>query len=108
MARVLVTGGAGYIGSHTCVVLLDAGWEVVVVDNLSNSSEVAIDRVGELAPGELTFHRVDLLDGPALEAVFADRPIDAVVHFAGKKAVGESVAVPLDYYENNVAATVEL
>src|SRR3954465_12268191 len=79
----LVTGGAGYIGSHTCVVLLEAGWDVVVVDNLDNSSEGALDRVRELAPGgRVAFHRVDLLDAAGLDTAFADGPIDAVVHFA--------------------------
>src|SRR2546423_722548 len=108
MARALVTGGAGYIGSHTCVTLLEAEWDVVVIDNLSNSSEVAIDRVRELVPGaNLEFHEGNLLDGDALDRCFAGG-IDAVVHFAGCKAVGESVVVPLKYYENNVAATVEL
>jgi UDP-glucose 4-epimerase len=109
MPTALVTGGAGYIGSHTCVVLLEAGWDVVVVDNLSNSSEIALERVRELAPsGSLSFHRVDLLDLTGLEAAFAERPVDAVVHFAGLKAVGESVEQPLKYYENNVAGTVQL
>lgn len=109
MARALVTGGAGYIGSHTCVVLLEAGWDVVVVDNLDNSSEVALDRVRELVPGgSLSFHRTDLLDAAGLDAAFAEGPVDAVVHFAGCKAVGESVADPLKYYENNVAGTVSL
>jgi UDP-glucose 4-epimerase len=108
MPTVLVTGGAGYIGSHTCVELLGAGWDVVVVDNLSNSSAVALERVLELAPGELRFHQVDLLDADGLERAFADGPVEAVVHFAGLKAVGESVAEPLRYYENNVAGTVEL
>jgi UDP-glucose 4-epimerase len=108
MARALVTGGAGYIGSHTCVTLLEAGWDVVVIDNLANSSETAVDRVRELAPmGELEFVRGDLLDADALDRCFAT-DIDAVVHFAGCKAVGESVALPLKYYENNIAATVEL
>jgi UDP-glucose 4-epimerase len=109
MPTALVTGGAGYIGSHTCVVLLEAGWDVVVVDNLDNSSEVALDRVRELAPdGDLSFHRVDLLDGPGLDTAFTERRVDAVMHFAGLKAVGESVADPLRYYENNVAGTVQL
>jgi UDP-glucose 4-epimerase len=108
MATALVTGGAGYIGSHTCVELLAAGWDVVVVDNLANSSAVALERVLELAPGRLTFHQVDLLDEEGLERAFAASPIDAVVHFAGLKAVGESVAEPLRYYENNVAGTVQL
>jgi UDP-glucose 4-epimerase len=109
MPTALVTGGAGYIGSHTCVVLLEAGWDVIVVDNLANSSRVALDRVRELAPeGRLVFHEVDLLDGPGLARAFADGPVDAVVHFAGLKAVGESVAVPLKYYETNLAGTVQL
>ena len=105
---VLVTGGAGYIGSHTCVALLRAGWAVVAVDNLCNSSAVAIDRVRELAPGDLTFHQTDLRDRDALDAVVGERPIDAVVHFAGLKAVGESVDDPLRYYSNNVVGTVTL
>ena len=109
MATALVTGGAGYIGSHTCVVLLDAGWDVIVVDNLANSSDVALERVRELAPtGKLSFHRADLLDAEGLDVAFAAGPVDAVVHFAGAKAVGESVADPLKYYENNVAGTVGL
>ena len=106
MKTVLVTGGAGYIGSHTCVELLAAGQRVVVVDNLSNSSETAIDRVRELAAGELAFHRVDLRDRVALGEVFAREAIDRVVHFAGLKAVGESVEIPLEYYDNNLAGTV--
>ncbi|MCU1484954.1 MAG: UDP-glucose 4-epimerase [Actinomycetia bacterium] len=109
MPRALVTGGTGYIGSHTCVVLLDAGWDVIVIDNLANSSQVSLDRVRELAPaGQLTFHEVDLLDGPGLDAAFGEAPVDAVVHFAGLKSVGESVAEPLKYFENNVAGTVQL
>ncbi|MGI8684725.1 MAG: UDP-glucose 4-epimerase GalE [Acidimicrobiales bacterium] len=108
MATALVTGGAGYIGSHTCVELMDAGWDVVVVDNLSNSSKVALDRVRELAPGNLWFHELDLLDGPGLDRVFTDHQVDAVIHFAGLKAVGESVEEPLRYYENNLSATVSL
>src|SRR3954471_24782290 len=98
----LVTGGAGYIGSHTCVELMTAGWSVVVVDNLSNSSAVALDRVGELAAGDLRLVEIDLRDQSALEDLFDAHRIDAVVHFAGLKAVGESVAQPRRYYENNV------
>jgi UDP-glucose 4-epimerase len=109
MARTaLLTGGAGYIGSHTAVELLGAGWSVVLVDNLANSSPVAVERVAELAPGDLSFHRVDILEGTALEGVFAQHDVDAVVHFAGLKAVGESVERPLAYHENNVAGTVSL
>jgi UDP-glucose 4-epimerase len=106
--NVLVTGGAGYIGSHSCVELLQAGHSVVVVDNLDNSSVVAIDRVRELAGDALTFHEVDMRDAAALDRVFSRGPIDAVVHFAGLKAVGESVAEPLRYYDNNVGGTITL
>jgi UDP-glucose 4-epimerase len=106
--KVLVTGGAGYIGSHTCVELLQAGHQVVVVDNLCNSKEEALKRVQELAGKTLEFHRVDLLDTAALNAIFAGTPIDAVVHFAGLKAVGESTAIPLRYYQNNVTGAITL
>ncbi|MFA6112090.1 MAG: UDP-glucose 4-epimerase GalE, partial [Candidatus Latescibacterota bacterium] len=106
--RILVTGGAGYIGSHTCVELLQAGHEVVVVDNLVNSKEESLIRVREIAGRALEFHQVDLLDRPALDRVFAARPIDAVIHFAGLKAVGESVQVPLRYYRNNLDSTLVL
>ena len=109
---VLVTGGAGYIGSHTVVELLEAGYDVVVVDDLSNSSEEALRRVREITGRAPVFHRVDLNDRPALHAVFAEQAnrggFEAVIHFAGWKAVGESVEVPLSYYRNNVAATVSL
>lgn len=105
---VLVTGGAGYIGSHTCVALLRAGWAVVVLDNLSNSSRIAMERVQQLASGDVTFHEADLLDVGAVDRVLAERPIDAVVHFGGLKAVGESVSRPLSYYSNNVVGTVQL
>ena len=108
MTRILVTGGAGYIGSHTCLELLLAGHEVVVVDNLSNSSEQSLIRVKELAGRPLQFHRVDLRDQDALDAIFAQGAIDAVIHFAGLKAVGESVAQPLAYYHNNVTGTLIL
>lgn len=103
--RILVTGGAGYIGSHTCLALLEAGHDVVVVDNLSNSKEEALRRVKELAGRPVAFHRADLLDRPALEAAFASAPVNAVIHFAGLKAVGESVRIPLRYYHNNLTGT---
>lgn len=106
--RILVTGGAGYIGSHTCLELLEAGHEVVVVDNLSNSKEESLRRVQELAGKRLEFHQVDLLDKDALHAVFANSALDAVIHFAGLKAVGESVTVPLRYYHNNITGTIIL
>ncbi|HUQ40590.1 MAG TPA: UDP-glucose 4-epimerase GalE [Acidimicrobiales bacterium] len=105
---VLVTGGAGYIGSHTCVALLQAGWAVVVLDNLSNSSPVAVERVRALAGGDLTFTEGDIRDRATLDRVFAERPIDAVVHFAGLKAVGESVEHPLRYFSHNVVGSVHL
>src|SRR5947209_10063387 len=108
-STVLVTGGAGFIGSHTCLALMEAGHDVVVVDDLSNSSEVAIDRIRELGdPSKLVFHKVDLRDAEGLDAVLRANPVDAVVHFAGLKAVGESVARPLDYYDVNVGGTMTL
>ncbi|MEA3240114.1 MAG: UDP-glucose 4-epimerase GalE [Pseudomonadota bacterium] len=106
--NILVTGGAGYIGSHTCLELLHAGHQVIVVDNLSNSRETSLIRVQELTGKTLVFHQVDLLDKPALERVFAAQPIDAVIHFAGLKAVGESVEIPLSYYHNNITGTINL
>ena len=105
---ILVTGGAGYIGSHTCVELLNAGYEVVVADNLYNASEKALDRGEEITGKELTFYEVDLKDEEALRTVFENEKIDAVIHFAGYKAVGESVAKPLEYYENNLESTINL
>ena len=108
MATVLVTGGAGYIGSHTMVELLAAGHDVVCVDNLSNSSAEAVRRVAQIAGREPAFHEVDLRDAPALRQVLESYPIDAVIHFAALKAVGESVARPLVYYDNNVHGTLEL
>ncbi|XP_042389588.1 UDP-glucose 4-epimerase GEPI48-like [Zingiber officinale] len=109
--RVLVTGGAGYIGSHTVLQLLREGFYVVVVDNLDNSSEVAVQRVAELAGGfgkNLAFHRIDIQDKEALEKVFHTSKFDAVIHFAGLKAVGESVQKPLLYYKNNIIGTITL
>jgi len=106
--RVLVTGGAGYIGSHTCVELLAAGHDVVVVDNLANSKEEALRRVREIAGRDFAFVRADLRDGGALQEIFASWPLDAVIHFAGLKAVGESVQMPLAYYDNNVGGTLSL
>ena len=106
--RILVTGGAGYIGSHTCAELLRTGCDVVVVDNLVNSSEEALGRVRQIAGKDLEFHPVDLLDRDGLGAVFADAPVDAVIHFAGLKAVGESIDLPLRYYHNNLTGTLVL
>jgi UDP-glucose 4-epimerase len=106
---VLLTGGAGYIGSHAAVELLENGWDVVVVDDFSNSSPAALDRVTGLVPdGSLTWHRADIGDTARLTEILADHAVDAVVHFAGLKAVGESVADPLRYYTVNVAGTTSL
>lgn len=106
--QILVTGGAGYIGSHTCLELLESGYEVTVVDNLSNSSEESLARVQELTGKRLTFYRVDLLDETALQRVFAAHDFSSVIHFAALKAVGESIARPLDYYHNNLTGTLNL
>jgi UDP-glucose 4-epimerase len=106
--RVLVTGGAGYIGSHTCVELLMAGYDVIVVDSLINSREESIRRIAEISGKKPCFHKVDLLDKTGLEAVFQERAVDAVIHFAGLKAVGESVAMPLQYYTNNITGSLVL
>lgn len=105
---ILVTGGAGFIGSHTCVELLDAGYEIVVLDNLKNSHETAINRIKEITGKDFSFYPVDLLNREAVEAVFAENTIDAVIHFAGLKAVGESVSQPLRYYHNNITGTLIL
>ena len=106
--KVMVTGGAGYIGSHTCVELLNAGHEVVVVDNLSNSHGEALRRVEEISGHSVDFHPVDICNRAALNEVFAGNGIDAVIHFAGLKSVGESVSQPLRYYLNNVYGTLTL
>jgi UDP-glucose 4-epimerase len=106
--HILVTGGAGYIGSHTCLELLQAGYDVSVVDNLSNSFYESLRRVQQLAGRELAFYQVDLLDQTSLEEVFAARPVEAVIHFAGLKSVGESVQQPLHYYHNNLTGTINL
>lgn len=106
--KILTTGGAGYIGSHTCVELLQAGMDVVVVDNLSNSKYEAVRRAGELAGRMPEFYEADLTDRAALDRIFAAHRIDAVIHFAGLKAVGESVREPLRYYRNNIAGTLVL
>lgn len=106
--RILVTGGAGYIGSHTCIELLNLGNEVVVVDNLCNSSEESLRRVEQITGKKPVFYQVDLLDREGLEQVFEKEQVDAVIHFAGLKAVGESVAKPLEYYHNNITGTLIL
>jgi UDP-glucose 4-epimerase len=106
--KVLVTGGAGFIGSHTTLSLLEDGHEVVVLDNLSNSRPESLRRVQEISGRSLEFREVDLLDAPRLDGVFAEKQFDAVIHFAGLKAVGESVEKPLLYYQNNVVGTLNL
>jgi len=106
--KVLVTGGAGYIGTHTCVELLAAGHAVTIVDNLSNSSPLALERVRAISGKALRFEQQDLRDAAALDRIFGSDTFDAVVHFAGLKAVGESVAEPLLYYENNISSTLRL
>ena len=106
---ILVSGGAGYIGSHTCVELIEAGYDIVVVDNLSNSSEESIRRVEKITGKNIPFVKADLCDVAATEAIFNQYPdIDAVIHFAGYKAVGESVKKPLEYYRNNLDSTLTL
>lgn len=106
--NILVTGGAGYIGSHTCVQLLEAGHNIVVLDNLDNSCEESLNRVKKITGKDFKFYEVDLLDYEGTNKVFEENNIDAVIHFAGLKAVGESVAIPLRYYHNNITGTLNL
>ena len=105
---VLVTGGAGYIGSHTCVELLDRGFDIVVVDNLVNSNVKSLDRVKEITGKDFPYYELDIRDKAALDKIFEAHKIDCVMHFAGLKAVGESVAMPLEYYDNNLFTTITL
>ena len=105
---ILVTGGAGFIGSHTCVELLENGYDVVVVDNLSNSCEKSLERVKEITGKEVTFYKGDILDRDFLESVFEKENIASCIHFAGLKAVGESVEKPWEYYHNNLTGTLIL
>lgn len=106
--KILVTGGAGYIGSHTCVELLNNDYEVVVVDNLCNSSQESLNRVKTITGKSVTFYQQDILDEAGLAQIFSENEIDAVIHFAGLKAVGESVEMPLEYYQNNLTGTLVL
>lgn len=106
--KVLVTGGAGYIGSHTCVELLNAGHEVIIVDNFCNSSSTSMERVKEITGKDMKFYEADILDKEALTKVFSENEIESVIHFAALKAVGESVAKPMEYYHNNVTGTLVL
>src|SRR5512138_3914127 len=105
---ILVTGGLGYIGSHTCVALAKVRLRPVIVDNLSNSKRAALERIRELAGAQVAFHEADVRDRAALQQILAAERIEAVLHFAGLKAVGESVEKPLLYYENNVGGTIAL
>ena len=107
-AKILLTGGAGYIGSHTAVELLEAGYEVICVDNCYNSSPGALKRVEKITGKTVKFYQDDILDADAMRRIFAENKIDAVIHFAGLKAVGESVSIPLKYYHNNISGTVVL
>jgi UDP-glucose 4-epimerase len=106
--NILVTGGAGYIGSHTCLELLQSGYDVIVVDNLCNSKEESLHRVQQLTSKKLKFYKVDILDRDKLSKVFRENAIQAVVHFAGLKSMGESVNIPLQYFHNNVSGTLVL
>lgn len=105
---ILVTGGAGYIGSHTSVELLNADYELIILDNFSNSKKESLNRIRDITGKDFTFYEVDLLNREDLEKVFLDNQIDAVIHFAGLKAVGESVSIPLHYYHNNITGTIIL
>ena len=108
MNKILVTGGAGFIGSHTCVELLDSGYDIVIVDNFSNSKPEALKRIKKITGKSFDFYQADLLDLPAVEKIFEENKIDAVIHFAGLKAVGESVEKPVEYYHNNITGTLML
>lgn len=108
MQTILVTGGTGFIGSHTCVELIQAGYDVVILDNLSNSKESCVDRIKEITGVGVKFYKADLLDLESTKHVFEENKINSVIHFAGLKAVGESVEKPLEYYENNIGGTINL
>ena len=108
MSKILVTGGAGYIGSHTCVELLNSGYEIVIVDNLYNASRKAVERIEEITGKKVTFYEADIRDRDKMNDIFAKENINAVIHFAGLKAVGESVRKPIEYYENNIGGTLVL
>ena len=105
---ILTTGGAGYIGSHTCVELTKAGYEVIVVDNLDNSSDLSLERVEKIVGKKIKFYKEDVRDKDALRKIFSENDIEAVIHFAGLKAVGESVRKPIEYYDNNLISTISL
>ena len=106
--NILVTGGAGYIGSHTCVALLEAGHTVIVADNLCNSNEGALERIKEITDKQVAFYKIDVTDEEVVDSVFSNHSINGIIHFAGLKAVGESVEKPLAYYYNNTVSTMVL
>ena len=108
MANILVTGGAGFIGSHTCVELLEAGYDIIVLDNFSNSKPEALNRIKKITGRDFKFYEADILDLDAMNRIFDENSIDAVIHFAGLKAVGESVQKPVEYYHNNITGTLML
>lgn len=108
MKQILVTGGTGYIGSHTVVELINSGYEPIIIDNLSNSKEDVVDKIEQITGVRPAFYKVDILDADGMAKVFSEHDIDAVIHFAGLKAVGESVKVPLKYYNNNITGTIRL
>ncbi|TWI59884.1 UDP-glucose 4-epimerase [Halalkalibacter nanhaiisediminis] len=106
--NILVTGGAGYIGSHTCIALLEAGHSVIIADNLSNSKSETVMKIMDIADKEVTFYEIDVTDEETIDIIYRNYRIDGVIHFAGLKAVGESVEKPLDYYYNNIVSTMVL
>ncbi len=108
MKTILVTGGAGYIGSHTCIELMKSGYEVVIIDDLSNSKKIAVSRIEQISGKKVTFYQNSILDRAALNLIFKNHKIDAVINFAGFKAVGESVAKPVEYYHNNIGGLIIL
>ena len=108
MKTILVTGGAGYIGSHTCIELMKSGYEVVIIDDLSNSKKIAVDRIEQISGKKVTFYENSILDREALDKIFKAHKIDAVINFAGFKAVGESVSKPIEYYHNNIGGLIIL
>ena len=105
---ILITGGAGYIGSHTCVELLSAGYDIVVIDNYSNSCNESLERVKKISGKEFSYYECDIRDKEGLDRIFKAHNIEAVIHFAGLKAVGESCQKPLEYYDNNIGGTIAL
>ena len=108
MKTILVTGGAGYIGSHTCIELMKSGYEVVIIDDLSNSKSIAVERIEKISGKKVQFYKESILNREALDRIFKEHNIDAVINFAGFTAVGESVAKPVEYYHNNIGGLIIL